>query len=297
MGSKTRSAGPCQSVFFPGSLVGSSGSAAAHDGRDRRGQRGLEARIGRDGLRERVRDGGRHGAMAAAAKAQAAGSLQVRLGVHLLRPRWHAQVSAEQLVVPERRRAALGVEGGRVGAGAGAAVRQVPAAPRRRDRLGLEPVGRGVHEGVRRGRGGGEVESDGGAGRGGGDHGGWAEQPGGGGCQRVVVAVDERGRGGGGGGARGEHGRRRGGRGRHGRRRRRERVVVRALVRGDQDRRVLRAPLHLLPHRALRRHRAAVVGARTRVPLGDLLPVLPPLTAIGHLIDDHRNKKIRSGIT
>uniref|UniRef100_A0A804MYP0 Uncharacterized protein n=1 Tax=Zea mays TaxID=4577 RepID=A0A804MYP0_MAIZE len=219
------------------------------------------------------------------AVAQAISSLQVRLGVQLFRSRWHAQASTEQ--VPQRRRD-LGVVG-RVGA----AVRQVPAAPRRGDRLGLEPrcccgggggVGQGgVHEGVRRG-GGGEVERDGGAGRGGGDHGGGAEKPGGGRQRVVLVAVDERGRGGGGGGSIGEHGHRRGGRGRHGRRRRRERVVVRAIVRGDQDRRVLRAPLHLLPHRAVRRHRAAVVGARARVPLGDLLPVLPPLAAIGHLM-------------
>jgi hypothetical protein len=37
------------------------------------------------------------------------------------------------------------------------------------------------------------------------------------------------------------------------------------------------------------RHRAPVVGPRARVPLGDLLPILPPLATIGHLIDNQNN--------
>lgn len=64
--------------------------------------------------------------------------------------------------------------------------------------------------------------------------------------------------------------------------RRRERVGVRALVGGDEDGHVVGAALHLLPHRARRRHRAPVVGPRARVPLGDLLPVLPPLAPVVH---------------
>jgi hypothetical protein len=67
-------------------------------------------------------------------------------------------------------------------------------------------------------------------------------------------------------------------------------VVVDALVGGDQDRRVVRAPLQLLPDGAVGRTGAAVVGARARVPLGYLLPVLPPLAPVVDLL----GKKIKT---
>jgi len=117
-----------------------------------------------------------------------------------------------------------------------------------------EPVAQ--RECLRGGRRRGEVERDGRVGRRGGDGRGAAvreeEMFGGVVRRRRREAEAEAGggrRGGGeaegGRGARGEHGRRGGGGGGHGGGGGGERVVVRALVRGDQDRHVVRAPLHL----------------------------------------------------
>jgi hypothetical protein len=60
-------------------------------------------------------------------------------------------------------------------------------------------------------------------------------------------------------------------------------VIVVPLVRGDQHRAVLGAPLDLLADRAAGGHRAPVVRARARVALGHLLAVLPPLAPITDL--------------
>ena len=72
---------------------------------------------------------------------------------------------------------------------------------------------------------------------------------------RDVVSGEERARVVADGRARQEHGRRGGGRLGHRRRIRRQLVVVRALVRGDQHRLVLRAPLHLHIHICIARTR------------------------------------------
>jgi hypothetical protein len=263
--------------------------AAPHVRRDHRRERRLEARVRRDRLGECVRQGRRHGGAMPAVEARQ--PLQVRRRRLVaeqpvrFRPRRQAQAASEQ-VAHRWRALAGGVVRRHL---ASAAVSWEPAAPRRRERLRIVPpagVGR-VQEGV---RGGGEVERDGGAGRGVGDHGGGgAEQPGGRREREVLVAREG---GGGGGGAGSEHGRRGGGCGCHGRRGGGKCVVVRALVGGDEDGLVLDAALHLLPDRAVGRHRAAVVGARARVALGDLLPVLAPLAPVVHLRSDRQHQNI-----
>jgi hypothetical protein len=257
--------------------------AAPHVRRDHRRERRLEARVRRDRFGERVRHGRRHGGALRAAEARQ--PLQVRrrrlVTEQLVRPRRQSQAAAEK-VAHRRRALAGGVVRRHL---ASAAVRWELAAPLRRERLRLVPpagVGRGVPEGV---RGAGEVDRDGGAGRGGGDHGGGGAEQHGGRREREVVVAREGG-GGGGGGAGSEHGNRGGGGGRHGRRGGGQLVVVRALVGGDEDGLVLVAALHLLPDRAVGRHRATVVGARARVALGDLLPVLAPLAPVVHLRSD-----------